>query len=416
MAFCTATCAKKTHFLSGMLVFGTMTAITMKMQLEMMCVGFGKVEHTFDKPFFQSIAMFVAMLVALPLQWVLNCVNRKRTETKKGTENEALLSGEEQPVSIQDIPSAATEEQKKPEPKKPTHPIVIAIPSLCDLIASTIMTFGLIYISVSVFQMLRGSMVIFSAILTRIFLPGRRVASYQLVGIGMCFVALCMVGAAGIMEPQPNRNVSVTQNLIGIALVVGSQLIQAGQLVIEEFLLKDLSMPPLAIVGYEGLWGTVMMVVLACPLAYLIPGSDFSTMKHNSLENTWDSFLCLYHNPILLAVVLLFCFAVLFYNCYGMLITDSFSAVNRTIFEACRTACIWITNLIIHAIWRDSPYGEIWSRWSWLQLAGFVILISSSFVYNAIIKIPGLEYKKKDQKKEAEEKKEEKPTEANDDK
>ena len=35
------------------------------------------------------------------------------------------------------------------------------LPCVFDLVASTMMTFGLIYISVSVFQMLRGSMIIF---------------------------------------------------------------------------------------------------------------------------------------------------------------------------------------------------------------------------------------------------------------
>eukprot|EP00727_Mastigamoeba_balamuthi_P005876 m51a1_g1908 putative integral membrane (380) ;mRNA; f:797368-799030 len=370
---------KKTHFLSGLLVFGTMTAVTMKMQLEMTCNGYGGVEHTFDKPFFQSIAMFLAMALALPLQLTVERV----TARKREEETQALLP--ESRVPIQGF-------AEEPAKKKKTNPLVIAIPSAFDLIASTMMTFGLIYISVSVFQMLRGSMVIFSAVLTRIFLPGRRIAGYQLVGIIVCFIALCMVGAAGILQPQANGETNVAQTLIGIALVVGSQIIQAGQLVIEEFLLKDLSMAPLKIVGYEGVWGTLMMVFVACPLAYVVPGNDYSTMAHNSLENTWDSFLCLANSTTLLGVIIVFCFAVLMYNCYGMLITDSFSAINRTIFEACRTACIWVVDIAIHFMWPSSPYGELWSVWSWLELGGFVVLVLSSFIYNGILRIPGLKY------------------------
>lgn len=272
---------------------------------------------------------------------------------------------------------------------------MIAIPALFDLVASTMMTYGLIYISVSIFQMLRGSMVIFSAVLTRLFLPGRRIKSYQILGIGICFVALCMVGTAGVLQPQPNQVVGWFETLIGIALVVGSQVIQAGQIVTEEFLLRDLDMAPLRVVGFEGIWGTIMMIVIACPLAYVVPGADFSTMKHNSLENTIDSFICLANSAPLLIAVLLFCLAVLFYNCYGMLITDSFSAIDRTIFEAVRTACIWVVNLIIHAISPDSPYGEIWSPWSWLELGGFLLLFSSTLIYNSIIKIPGFVYPEK---------------------
>jgi drug/metabolite transporter (DMT)-like permease len=235
-------------------------------------------------------------------------------------------------------------------------------------------------------------MVIFSAVLTRLFLPGRRIKGYQMIGIFVCFVALCMVGAAGILQPQPNQAVGAVQTVIGIALVIGSQIVQAGQIVTEEFLLRDLDMAPLRVVGFEGIFGTIMMVLIACPLAYVVPGSDYSTMPHNSLENTIDSFICLFNSWPLLTAVLLFCLAVLLYNCYGMLITDSFSAIDRTIFEAVRTACIWVVNLIIHVIWPMSPYGEIWSVWSWLELGGFLLLFSSTLIYNAIIKIPGFTY------------------------
>ena len=259
-----------------------------------------------------------------------------------------------------------------------------------DLIASTMMTYGLIYVSVSIFQMLRGSMVIFSTVLTRIFLPRRRVLTHQIFGIILCFIALCMVGLAGLLIPQPNQSTDAGKMLIGIALVVGSQIVQAGQIVIEEFLLRDLDMPPMRVVGFEGVWGTLAMILIACPLAYVVPGFDYSTMPHNSLENTIDSFICLASNKALIGAVSLFCVAVFAYNCYGMLITDSFSAINRTIFEAVRTAVVWMVSLIIQAIAKGSPYGETWSKWSWLELAGFLVLFFSSLTYNAVIKFPFL--------------------------
>ena len=61
---------------------------------------------------------------------------------------------------------------------------------------------------------------------------------------------------------------------LGIGLVILSQIVQAGQIVTEEFLLKDLDMPAMRVVGYEGLWGTLAMIFIACPLAYVVPGAD----------------------------------------------------------------------------------------------------------------------------------------------
>jgi len=367
-------CLQKGHYLTGMLIFGTCTAITMKMQLVMMCRGYGDLDHTFDKPFFQSIAMFASMALALPISWIGDTI-KKQCSKNKNIYTEPLID-----ANIQ----TATEKPKK------KNPIVIAVPALFDLVASTMMTYGLIYVSVSIFQMLRGSMVIFSTILSRLFLPGRRVLAHQLLGIVTCFIALCIVGAAGFLIPQPQGNTSAGDICLGIALVILSQIVQAGQIVTEEFLLKDLTLPPLRVVGFEGLWGTLLMIFVACPIAYLVPGGDYSTMKHNSLENTIDSFICLGSNTSLIIAVLLFCAAVFLYNCYGMLITDSFSAINRTIFEAVRTAVVWIVSIIIHFIEPDSPYGELWDNWSFLELAGFILLFISSLIYNGIIKLPGV--------------------------
>jgi len=368
--------AKRTHYLTGMLVFGTCTSISSKIQLSMFCTGWGGVIHTFDKPFFQSILMFGAMALALVLAIFVDLFNKVRA-TNATHDSEALLKKEK--------------EDEGTAKKGTTSPLIMLIPCVFDLLASTIMTFGLIYISVSVFQMLRGSMMIFSTILSRIFL-GRHVKPFQMVGLGVSCVALVVVGIAGTQMPQAGVESTAAQTLIGCALVVFSQLIQAGQLVTEEFLLKNLSLPPLKIVGYEGVWGTLLMVLVACPAAYVIPGTDFSTMPHNSLENTWDSLLCMVTSAGLIGSLVVFFVAVLMYNVYGMLITDSFNAVNRTIFEAVRTTCIWVTDLIIYVIWPTSGFGEIWSAWSWLELFGFSLLILATFLYNGILKIPFFNY------------------------
>lgn len=362
----------------------------------MMCTGFGGITHTFDKPFFQSIAMFLSMVLALPVQEIISYFQRRSAQKKK-----AALSPERSPLLpedsvINDSEGESTTSAAEPAaPKKHKSPFLIMIPAAFDLIASTIMTFGLIYISVSIFQMLRGSMVIFSTILTRIFLKGRRVRRYQLLGVVLAVVAICLVGVAGVLVPQANMSAGIGQTIMGICLVILSQIIQAGQIVVEEFLLADLNMPPLRVVGFEGLWGLLFMIFIACPLAYVIPGKDYSPMPKNSLENTYDSLLCLGSNGYLIIAVVVFCIAVLVYNCYGMLITNAFSAVNRTIFEAARTAVIWIVDLIIQAIFPGSPFGELWSKWSFLELIGFIILVFSSLVYNRVIVLPlPLDYEK----------------------
>jgi len=241
----------KVHYLTGMLIFGTATSITMKIQLELECDGYHH-HHTFDKPFFQSLAMFLAMACVLPLSYLL------QPKQKQGDNEEKPL------LSI----NTTTDE------KKESNPLIVMLPCVFDLVASTMMTFGLIYISVSVFQMLRGSMIIFSAVFSRIFFK-RKVPWYQMTAIALCVVALALVSIAGMQIPQANMAVTAGQYFLGILLVILSQIIQAGQIVTEEHFLRNLNMPPLRVVGYEGLWGLLLTIFVACPLAYLLPGNDY---------------------------------------------------------------------------------------------------------------------------------------------
>lgn len=367
----------------------------------MMCTGVSDVVHTFDKPFFQSVSMFFAMMFSLLVDLVLGKIKQRKSSktesTQEYTEKTSLITDPN--GSIQDLSKI----EENGEPKKHKNPIIIGIPAVFDLVASTMMSFGLIYINVSIFQMLRGSMVIFTTILSRLFLKGRRVRRYQLVGVIIAVIGITVVGIAGVLVPQANQSLGFGKTLFGIILVLIAQVIQGAQTVVEEYLLSDLDTPPMRVVGFEGVWGFLIMVFIACPLAFLIPGSDYSPMPHNSLENTWDTFVCLGSNGNLIAVVVVYCVAILLLNMYGMCITEEFNAINRTIFEAIRTGGVWAINLVIHAIFPDSPFGEYWCKWSYIELLGFVILIFSTLIYNKVIVIPinGLEYDKDEVQEES---------------
>lgn len=348
----------------GMLILGTATSVCMKVMLGLEAPGYMGQVHNFDKPFMQSIQMFFGMSFAY---FINKCWDP---------------------------------ENKGPRPKSTFRQKVMAsIPSAFDLFASTLMTFGLIYINVSVFQMLRGSMVIFSAVLSIIFLK-KHIHCYEWFAITTTIIALVMIGVAGVFIPQAESSSAPTfnagQKLLGCILVILSQLVQAAQIVTEEFILRDINMPALEIVGWEGIWGLVMMVLIACPFAYIVPfgGNDPSPLG-KSLENIFDSFQQLFNSSSVLTVSLIFIVAVMLYNIFGMLVTSGSSAINRTILEAARTLLIWITMLIANAAhW---GFGEVWAPWSWLELAGFILLIISTLMYNAIIKLPFFSYPSKEQ-------------------
>ena len=352
--------------LCGMLLFGTATSVCMKVMLQLKAAGYMGRVHNYDKPFMQSILMFFAMAFSVLIAKVWDPEAKKKGKRP-----------------------ASSWRQK----------IMVSIPAAFDLFASTLMTFGLIYINVSIFQMLRGSMVIFSAILSILFLK-KKIKGYEWLGIVCTTIALIMIGVAGIKIPAIGEDdtsgdedhVTTGQKILGSVLVLLSQLVQAAQIVTEEFVLKDINMPALEIVGWEGVWGFLMMVFVAFPFAFIIPGKDPSPLG-TSLENFMDSFIQLFTNGKVAIVCAVFLIAVLAYNMFGMLVTSGSSAINRTIMEAARTLLIWVCMLICAKT--DAGFGEPWVDWSWLELSGFIVLVLSSLVYNGILKLPFFHYEQK---------------------
>ena len=350
----------------------------------MKCTGYNDVPHTFDKPIFQSIIMFFSMSLVIFVDLIMDFFRRRSASS-----NYAQLDE-----------SQDGEKEKQAPKEKQASVFVILIPCTFDLIASTLMTFGLIWTPASVFQMLRGAMIIFSSILSRIFF-GKKVRWGQLIGIIISVVALCLVGVAAVKTPSSGlTQVTGFQTAIGIGLILVAQLIQAGQIVAEEFFMKNLTLPPLKIVAFEGIFGLIMTLLIACPFGYFMPGSDYSPMAHNSLENTYDSFVCMFNSWGIMGIMVIFAVAVLGLNAYGMLVTNVFNAVNRTIFESVRTACVWLVMIIIEFCWED--HGEKLTYWSILELAGFVILFVATLIYNRVFEFPYI--KRLDAKTDEEEK------------
>jgi len=274
-------------------------------------------------------------------------------------------------------------------------------------------------VDASVYQMLRGSLMIFSAMLS-IFCLGKKLRVYHWYGIILCVIAVGMVGTASIEDAQGSANTNVSLQIFGIVLIILGQFVQAMQIVTEEKMLKNFKAPPLVIVGMEGIWGVLWMVVFLLIL-YFTPslGEDctqeaicecdwtdqctewapdeehFSlstTCQSHSLyhENTLESLKMIASSTELTGVICIYLFAILFYNISGMNVTKHLSAIHRSILEACRTLCIWLVDLLIFYAIKWNGHGEKWTKWSILQLFGFVLLVLGNLIYNKIIKLPKL--------------------------
>ena len=79
------------------------------------------------------------------------------------------------------------------------------------------------YVTASVYQMLRGAEILFSAIFAVAFLK-RSLNKFHYGGIAGCLVGICMVGASSLLSPSGGGSSDTGMVLLGMGLIVVAQV------------------------------------------------------------------------------------------------------------------------------------------------------------------------------------------------
>lgn len=101
---------------------------------------------------------------------------------------------------------------------------------MLDMIATSTMYIGLNLTYASSFQMLRGSVIVFVAIFSMLFLQ-RKLLVREWIGIMFIIIGLGAVGASDILGSGTGQNTDRTDILIGDSLIILAQIITASQMV-----------------------------------------------------------------------------------------------------------------------------------------------------------------------------------------
>jgi len=252
----------------------------------------------------------------------------------------------------------------------PFNPLIFLLPACCDMTATSLMNVGLILTYASVFQMLRGSVIIYTGILSVIFLK-RKLRLYHWSGMVLVLLGLACVGLASVIS---GNSPNAPDPILGDIIIVCAQIIVAIQMVIEEKFIGKYNVPALQVVGWEGTWG---LTVLSCFLVmfYYIPGSSAG----NHFENAPDAFVQMGNSTPLLLFIIGNLFSIAFFNYFGVSITKYVSATTRMVIDSIRTIVIWGWSMIFGL-----------QEFQWLQLVGFALLLTGTCIYNEILVIPFL--------------------------
>eukprot|EP00956_Cyclotella_meneghiniana_P021870 scaffold40502_cov90-Cyclotella_meneghiniana.AAC.5 len=270
--------------------------------------------------------MFLAMMLVLPLHWVAMIFKIHFPGYKFRIEDEGADTRNDY-FNFKPESSSATSIRMY---------FILAIPAIFLLIANALMMIGLQYLDVSIHQTLRGSLIIFVALLKEYVLK-HHLLKFHWVGVFWNMVSVVFVGVAALLASyggeEGSKDVTTTETVLGVGLTLFGTLAQASASVTEEHVMKmdDDPAPPLLVTGMIGFWGTVLCVVIIFPLAYWLPGDD-----HGSYEDpfsTWG----MVTTPTL---ALILCLASS-YNICAMVLIFEMSSVWHAMVDNFRPIAVW---------------------------------------------------------------------------
>lgn len=309
--------------------------------------------HPFNHPFLQATGMFIGEFSCLIFFKIMMWIHSRRNTPED--ELPDMLKG-----------------------NRDFNPLIFYLPAACDMVGTSMMYVGLNMTYASSFQMLRGAVIIFTGLLSMIFLKAR-LHRFKWLGIVLVLIGLVVVGFADLIhasedadklgkgsEDKKNTGDVITGDLI----VVAAQVIAATQMVLEEKFVSGSNVPPLQAVGYEGLFGMTTLGLILIPLYFIRPDGipiDDAIDGLIQIASNWK--IGFGFGGTLLSIS--------FFNFAGVSVTKQLSATTRMVLDSVRTIIIWAVGL-----------GVVWQLFHWETVVGFTILLSGMAMYNNLLFIP----------------------------
>ncbi|XP_069700753.1 solute carrier family 35 member F6-like [Periplaneta americana] len=164
---------------------------------------------------------------------------------------------------------------------------------------------------------------------------------------------------------------AVRDVIIGDCLIFAAQTVAAAQFVLEDKYVGGLDIPALEAVGYEGMFGVIMLGLLLIPFNFIKVPKPFSDNSRGTMEDVVGACVQIKNNLLLIVPLIGLIISVAFFNFTGITVTKEFSATTRMVLDSLRTLIIYLFSLAV-----------TWQKFYWLQIPGFILLVFGTLMYN----------------------------------
>lgn len=331
----------------------------------------------------------------------------------------------------------------------PMNPLVLWPAAFLDIIGTSCDYMGLGLMRNPGFQqMLRATPIVFCALLSIPFL-GKRLKAHNWSGIGIVVVGLaikaipdamagfglthddlpsiipedveeewhlCNAGLTGRVNGSESWTTTLapatdcgdstmdatTRVMLGIVIVIIGEFFHGCQFVYEEKYLTKYNLPPLKVVGLEGINGFLTLCLLLWPMYFIDIGCDFGLGPRHTLEDMIDGLKMIFDSDAgfttwfanmhygvanggwLLAWTLGNMCSIAVFNFAGITVTKELSATTRAVLDQIRIVIIWVIFFI--------PFGPtlcaMHTHFVFTGPIGLILLMAGVFVYNDVIIMP----------------------------
>ena len=126
--------------------------------------------------------------------------------------------------------------------------------------------------------------------------------------------------------------------VLGLLLALPRTLVAAGQNLADEYLVQDMKLAPAMLVGYEGMVGCLLCVVVA-PVVVAAGAEDVLSSCRSVLAS-----------PTVAALAATFVVLVSASNYYNVLLVQQTSAVTKEVWRSLRPTLLWLFSLLLFYI------------------------------------------------------------------
>eukprot|EP00917_Polyrhabdina_sp_WS-2016_P017417 GHVP01037636.1.p1 GENE.GHVP01037636.1~~GHVP01037636.1.p1 ORF type:complete len:455 (+),score=60.49 GHVP01037636.1:53-1417(+) len=244
--------------------------------------------------------------------------------------------------------------------QKPHCPIYFWIlPTCIDWIASTMINQAFVISYASTVQIMRNFNVLITALLTIFYLKNALRMRHWL-GCVFLTAGMILTGMYGILNPDTDTNIDAGKAFIGILLALVSTTLHAFQHIYEEALLRKYFCSPFEGVGWMGLFGVVISIVVLLVMEYAVPDG----------EKTSVTFFNAGYSGTVLGAQIGYLFSVCIFNGAGLSVAKLASALLRTVLTSARGVIVWIVELSLQ-----------WAPFDAFSLCGMLLVTIGSLVY-----------------------------------